>query len=267
LAETRLFFADLLQRDAPARNLISSDYTFLNERLAEHYGVPGVDGIRMRRVTLPPDSPRGGLLTQALVLKVTANGTTTSPVIRGHWITERILGIDIPPPPASVKPISPDIRGAVTIREQLARHRADPSCASCHRTMDPPGFALESFDVMGGWRDRYRVVAEDRPAIEGRGKNGHPFEFCPGSPVDSAGELPDGRHFAGIREFKQLLLEREEIVARNLAKQLTIYATGAPIRFSDRAPLDAIVRRSKASDYGVRTMVHAIVESELFLNK
>src|SRR2546421_12335834 len=126
-------------------------------------------------------------MPQAAVLKVTANGTTTSPVIRGHWITERILGIETPPPPPTVKAIEPDIRGAVTIRQQLDRHRADPTCASCHRNIDPPGFALESFDIMGGWRDRYRAFAENAKPETGIGLSGQPFTFHYRLPVDSAG--------------------------------------------------------------------------------
>jgi mono/diheme cytochrome c family protein len=266
-AESQLFFADLLRRDLPARNIVDSDYTFLNERLASHYEVPGVKGIAMRRVSLPPDSPRGGFLTHASVLKVTANGTTTSPVLRGKWIMERVLGYDIPPPPASVPAVEPDIRGAVTIRQQLDKHRADPSCASCHRKIDPPGFALESFDVMGGWRDRYRGVAEDKPAVEGRGKNGQVFAFRYALPVDCGGELTDGRRFANIREFKRLLQTEETAVARNLARQLTVYATGAPVRFSDRAQIEQMVSATKPAKYGVRSLVHQIVQSDLFLNK
>jgi mono/diheme cytochrome c family protein len=264
LAETQLFFADLIARDQPARNLIASDYTFLNERLARHYGVPGVEGAAMRRVALPAGSPRGGLMTQALVLKVTANGTTTSPVLRGKWITERLLGYEIPPPPP-VPAVEPDIRGAVTIRQQLDKHRADPSCASCHRRIDPPGFALESFDVMGGWRDRYRAVAEDGSAIPGRTKEGHPFAFRYTLPVDAAGELVDGRRFTGIHDFKKLLLGEEERVTRNLVNQLVLYATGAPVRFSDRAAVRRILAEAKG--YGVRALIHGIVQSELFLHK
>jgi hypothetical protein len=266
LAETQLFFADLIARDLPARNLITSDYTFLNERLARHYGVPGVEGVAMRRVNLPPGSPRGGLMTQALVLKVTANGTTTSPVLRGKWITERLLGYEIPPPPP-VPAVEPDIRGAVTIRQQLDRHRADPSCASCHRRIDPPGFALESFDVMGGWRDRYRAVAEDGGAVAGRTKEGHPFAFRYTLPVDAAGELMDGRRFTGIHDFKKLLLGEEERVARNLVNQLVLYATGAPVRFSDRAAVERILARAKARDRGLRALIHGVVQSDLFRNK
>ncbi|MES2462299.1 MAG: DUF1588 domain-containing protein, partial [Armatimonadota bacterium] len=272
LAESRLFFTDLLRRDLPAQNLVDSRFTFLNERLATHYGVPGVHGIAMRRVTLPPDSPRGGLLTQASILKVTANGTTTSPVLRGKWVLERILGDEVPPPPP-VAAVEPDIRGAVTIRQQLEKHRADKSCATCHSRMDPPGFALESFDVMGGWRDRYRGVSEDKPGVSGYGKNGNPFTFHYALPVDSAGALPDGRSFKDIRDFKRLLRSEETTVARNLARQLTVYATGAPIRFGDRTQLEQIVQRAKAGNpknpgnFGVRRMVHQVVQSDLFRNK
>ncbi len=264
--ETQLFFAELLGRDLPARNIIDSDFAFLNERLAIHYGIAGVTGSTPHRVTIPANSPRGGLLTHASVLKVTANGTTTSPVLRGRWIVERILGLEIPPPPP-VAAVEPDIRGAVTIRQQLEKHRDNASCAACHRKMDPPGFALESFDIMGAWRDRYRGVAEDKPVEKGLGKNGQPFEFHFGLPVDAAGELPDGRPFHDIREFKRLLLDREVDVARNLTKQFMIYATGAPVRFSDRAEIEKIVTATKPSGYGVRQLVHGIVQSELFRSK
>jgi hypothetical protein len=267
LAETQFFFTDLVQRDAPVRNLVESDYTFLNERLAAHYGIPGVKGSAMRRVALPPDSPRGGIMTQASVLKVTANGTTTSPVLRGKWIVERILGLEIPPPPPKVPAIEPDIRGAVTIRQQLDQHRADASCAACHIKMDPAGFALESFDVMGGWRDKYRGVDEKIPGIKGLGKNGQPFEFHFGPPVDASGQLPDGRPFREIRDFKQLLVHEDAMLARNLAKQFVVYATGAPIRFTDRDAIEQIVRAVQPRDYGVRSLVHAVVQSELFRAK
>jgi hypothetical protein len=263
MAETQLFVAELLRQDAPARNVVDSDFTFLNERLANHYGIPGVRGTKLRKVTLPKDSVRGGLMTQASVLKVTANGTTTSPVLRGYWITERIMGYQIPPPPP-VPAVEPDIRGAVTLRQQLEKHRTDASCASCHNKMDPPGFALESFDVMGGWRDRYRAVNETVPPERGVGMNGQAFAFHYALPVDSAGELPDGREFKDIREFKRLLLQDEVLLARNLAKQLTTYATGSSVRFSDREQIEKIVQAASASHYGVRSIVHGIVQSDLF---
>jgi len=264
--ETRLYFDDLLRHNLSARAVVASDFTFLNERLAEHYGIPGVHGVAMRRVELPPDSPRGGIMTQASILKITANGTNTSPVLRGKWIMERILGLDIPPPPP-VGTVEPDIRGAVTLRQQLAKHRNNASCASCHSKMDPPGFALESFDVMGGWRDRYRSLDETKTPERGIGKNGHPFEFYYSLPVDASGELVDGRKFKDIRDFKRLLLMDDAGLARNLAKQLLVYATGAPINFSDRPALEAIVAEAKASDYGVRTLVEEVVQSELFRSK
>ena len=267
LDETHLFFADLLDRDLPARNVVASDYTFLNDRLAVHYGIPGVTGVAMRQVPLPPDSPRGGLMTQASVLKITANGTTTSPVLRGKWVRERIMGLDTPPPPPAVPAVDPDIRGAVTIRQQLDQHRADQTCAACHSKIDPPGFALESFDVMGAWRDRYRATSEDGVVETGFGKNGWPFTFHYALPVDSSGALPDGRTFKDVREFKRLLLADETQIARNLTRQLTVYATGAPIRFSDRPAIEKILQGARARGYGVRSLVHQIIQSDLFLNK
>ncbi|MEO8063635.1 MAG: DUF1592 domain-containing protein [Pseudomonadota bacterium] len=267
LDETQLFFAELVRADLPARNVVDSDFTYLNERLARHYGIPGVTGATMRRVKLPRGSERGGLMTMASVLKVTANGTTTSPVLRGHWITERILGIETRPPPPSVKAVEPDIRGAVTIRQQLAKHRDDPSCASCHAKMDPPGFALESFDVMGARRDRYRAVAENVKPEAGFGLNGQAFAFHYGLPVDAAGELPDGRAFQDIKQFKRLIASDEASIARNLAKQLVVFATGTPVRFSDRAELELILQRASARRYGVRSLVEEIVRSELFQTK
>jgi len=265
--ETRLFVEELFQRNLPARDIVDSDFTFLNERLAKHYGIPGVVGATMRKVTLPKDSVRGGILTQASVLKVTANGTTTSPVLRGVWIIERILGVHIVQP-TGIPAIEPDIRGAVTIRQQLDKHRADATCNSCHRTIDPPGFALESFDIMGGWRDRYRAFAENVKAEPGIGLSGQPFTFHYGLPVDSAGVLTDGRSFKDIREFKQLLLKNDEqTVARNLVGQLTTYGTGAPVGFADRKTVQEILDKTRASGYGVRDIVHGIVASDLFRNK
>ena len=267
LDESRMFFTELLQQDLPARNIIDADFTYLNERLAGHYGIPHVQGGTMRRVSLPADSVRGGVMTQAIVLKVTANGTTTSPVIRGKWISERMLGRNVPPPPSSVAAVDPDTRGAVTIRQQLDKHRADKTCAACHNKIDPPGFALENFDVMGGWRDRYRGDAKDKVPELGLGKNGWPFDFHYALPVEPHGRLPDGRKFNDIREFKHLILQDEAQIARNLTRHLAVYATGAPIRFSDRPAIEQILDQTEADKYGVRSLVHAIVESSLFRNK
>jgi hypothetical protein len=266
LEETRLFVQELFRADLPARNVVSSDFTFLNQRLAEHYGIPGVTGVNMRRVTLPKDSPRGGLMTEASILKLTANGTTTSPVLRGHWITERILGVETPPPP-KVPSVEPDIRGAVTIRQQLEKHRADASCASCHSKMDPPGLALESFDIMGGWRDRYRAAKEGVTNAPGIGMDGQRFAFYYALPVDCTGNLPDGRPFQDVRELKRLLLADPEPIARNLVRQLAVYATGAPVRFSDRTQIKRILQGTRGRDYGVRSIVCELVQSDLFLRK
>ena len=264
--ESHLTFEELIRRNLPVRNIVDADFTFVNERLAQHYSIPNVKGIAMRRVALPTDSPRGGFLTQASVLKVTANGTTTSPVLRGKWVMERILGFEIPPPPP-VAAVEPDIRGAVTIRQQLDKHCADASCARCHSKIDPAGFALESFDVMGGWRDRYRGVDETKPAEKGLGKNGHAFEFHYGLPVDCAGVLPDGRAFADVRALKRLLSADEPTLARNIAKQLTVYATGAPLRFSDRAVIEQILQQAKPTRFGIRSLIHGVVQSPLFREK
>jgi hypothetical protein len=264
--ETHLFFGELIRRDLPARNVVDSDFTFLNERLARHYGVAGVEGVALRPVALPPGSPRGGLMTQASVLKVTANGTTTSPVLRGKWIMERIVGYDMPLPPAAVPAVEPDIRGAVTIRQQLDKHRADESCAACHRKIDPPGFALENFDVLGGWRERYRATALDAAPAVGFGKNGWPFAFYFAQPVDPSGSF-NGRAFADVKDFKRLLLEDETQLARNVVRQLSIFATGAPIRFADGEKIERILQETKSGGYGVRSLIHGLVQSELFLNK
>lgn len=266
LDETRLFFGELIRGDLPARNVVASDFAMLNERLAAHYGLPPVPGIALRRTPLPEGSVRGGLMTQASVLKVTANGTTTSPVLRGAWIMERILGLKPPPPPPNLPAVEPDIRGAVTIRQQLDKHRTLESCNACHAKMDPPGFALENFDVMGGWRERYRSEAGGEPAV-GLAKSGQKFSFHHALPVDASGELPDGRKFRDVRELKQLLLADERQLARNLARQLAVYATGAPIRFSDRAEIELILERASSSHYGVRSLIHELVQSELFLRK
>jgi len=266
LWETREFFAELIREDLPARNIVASDFALLNERLAAHYGLPPVQGVALRRTPLPPDSPRGGLMTQAAVLKVTANGTTTSPVLRGAWIMERILGQKPPPPPPGVPALEPDIRGAVTIRQQLEQHRQSQTCSACHAKMDPAGFALENFDVMGGWRDCYRAEGGDTPE-PGLAKSGQKFAFHYSLPVDASGELPDGRKFRDVREFKQLLLANEEQIARNLVRQLSVFATGAAVRFADRQQIELILARARPSDYGVRNLIHELVQSDLFLTK
>ena len=275
--ETRAFFTELIRKDLPASNLIDSDFAVVNEHLARHYGLgevfaearkkeKGVTRTDFIKVSIPADSPRGGLLTQASILKVTANGTTTSPVTRGVWIMERIMGKPVPPPPAAVAAVEPDTRGATTIREQLEKHRNQESCNVCHVKIDPAGFALESFDILGGWRGNYRALGEGKK-IPGYGKNGQPFDFHDGPVIDSSGTLPGGGDFHDIRELKKLILKDERQVARNLVQQLVVYSTGAPVRFSDRPKVEAILDQSAASHYGVRTLIRNIVTSDLFLYK
>jgi hypothetical protein len=264
-AETQAFFAELLRDNAGVVALVDADFVMVNNRLATHYGLDGVDGVSVRRVKVPSGSVRGGLLTQASVLKVTANGTSTSPVRRGAWVMNRIIGRPPPPPPPSVPAVEPDIRGATTIREQLAKHRTLESCNACHRLIDPAGFALESFDVMGGWRERYRVSGGE--PVKGIGHNGNFYHFGLGLGVDASGELPDGRAFTGIRDLKRCLASEPEQLARNLLRQWTVYATGAPVRFSDRATIETIVARNRGKGWPLRSLLLDLVESRLFREK
>ena len=261
--ETHMFFDEVLKNDLSLTNFVSSDFTFLNARLAKHYGIPSVEGMEMRKVTLPPGSHRGGVLTMGSVMKVTANGTTTSPVLRGAWVLDRILGTPPPKPPADVEAIEPDIRGATTIREQLAKHRSDATCASCHTKIDPPGFALESFDVIGGWRDHYRSVGNGEP----REVNGKRVRFWPGPEVDPGDVLPDGRRFHDIDEFKSLLLEDKDQLARGLTEKLLAYSTGAAPAAADKPEVETIVQNIRDKNYGFRSLIQEIVQSPLFQYK
>lgn len=258
--EPRLFFEELLKHDLSLANFAASDFTFLNERLAKHYGIPGVEGLCFRRVTLPPESHRGGVMTMAGVLKVTANGTNTSPVVRGAWVLDRILGTPPPPPPGGVPAVEPDIRGATTIREQLAKHRQIASCAACHARIDPAGFALESFDVIGGWRENYRSVGRGEPVT----LDGRRMPYAKGPKVDPADVLPDGRRFANVDDLKKLLLEDRDQLARALTARLLTYAAGRAPRPSDRPEIEAIVSRVRKKGYGLRSLIHEIVQSRAF---
>jgi hypothetical protein len=261
--EVFLFFDEVLKNDLSLTNFVSSDFTLLNGRLARHYGIPGVTGQEFRKVALPPNSHRGGVLTMAGVMKVTANGTTTSPILRGAWVLDRIRGTPPPKPTVDVEAVEPDIRGATTIREQLAKHRQQPECASCHAKIDPPGFALENFDVIGGWRDYYRSVGKGGPAVV----NGRTMRYKKGPDVDAADVLPDGSKFKNIDEYKQLLLKDRDQLARALAEKLLTYGTGAAPAKSDRPEIDAIVGKVRGKEYGFRTLVHEIVQSKAFQSK
>jgi Protein of unknown function (DUF1592)/Protein of unknown function (DUF1588)/Protein of unknown function (DUF1585)/Protein of unknown function (DUF1595) len=264
--ETKAFTRELLVDDLSVRNFVHSDFAMLNDRLAGHYGIAGVSGTELQRVRLPHGSVRGGVLTQASVLKVTANGTTTSPVIRGKWVNDRILGTPPEPPPPAVPAIEPDIRGSVTVRQQLQQHRNLKSCASCHRKIDPPGMALESFDVIGGWRDVYRVVDLVRTLkpVVNTPTAPPPPRYRNGLPVDAADVLPDGRRFGDIREFKQHLLADPDQIACALAAQLICYFTGAPPSFADRARIEQILDSTRAQDHGFRSLIQAVIQDEVF---
>ncbi|HZK81435.1 MAG TPA: DUF1592 domain-containing protein, partial [Humisphaera sp.] len=263
--ETESFFNEILRDDLGVATLIDSNFAMLNRRLAEHYGIPGVVGEQMRKVLLPPGSHRGGLLTQASILKVTANGTLSSPVVRGNWVMKRLLGRITPPPPADAGSIEPDTRGATTIREQLAKHRRSASCSACHKYMDPPGFALENYDVIGGWRTAYRTQGKGTQVFDPLTHRGLSYRL--GSPVDPTGELADGRTFANIDGLKKLLLDQREAVARNLVNNLVTFSTGASVTFSDRAAVQEMLDRAKPRSYGLRTLVHEVVQSSLFQSK
>jgi hypothetical protein len=261
LKETSLFFDEVVKQNLPLTQFVSSDFTFLNERLARHYGIAGVEGTEMRRVALPADSHRGGVLTMGSVLKVTANGTTTSPVIRGAWVLERILGTPPTKPPPDIAAIEPDIRGATTIREQLAKHREVESCNSCHREIDPPGFALESFDVIGGWRENYRSLTNNGER-DSQGRR-----VRPGPAVDPSDSLPDGRRFQHIDDYKKLILADKDQLCRNLTEKLLAYATGTAPAPLDRPQVEAIVARVTAQGHGFRSLIHEVVQSTLFQTK
>ncbi len=264
LGETRAYFAEMLRADLGARTVIASDFCMLNERLAQLYGITGVQGCALRRVALAKDSPRGGFITQGSVLKVTANGLTTSPVKRGAWVLDRLLGTPAPPPPPDAGAIEPDTRGATTIREQLGKHRANPTCAGCHARIDPPGFALEAFDVMGAMRTRYRSIGGGEETKVTVGVREVKYRLGPA--IDCSGEL-SGTAFADIGGLRALLLADEAQVARNLVRRLLTYATGAAISFADRTAVEALLAETKPRQYGLRTLIHAVVQSEQFRAK
>ncbi|MGB7344616.1 MAG: DUF1592 domain-containing protein [Pirellulaceae bacterium] len=267
--ESQRFFRELLTKDLSVANFIDSDFAMLNSRLARLYDVAGVDDMRFRKVSLPADSVRGGVLTQGSVLKVTANGTTTSPVVRGAWVLDRIIGKPANPPPPGTPAIEPDIRGATTVRQQLQQHRNVESCAACHKKIDPPGVALESFDVIGAWRDHYRAINPKTADIKDNFLPNVPLpiKHKPGLPVDASDELADGQRFEDIRQFKRLLLRDPDQIARNITEKLVIYSTGAPISFADRAEVQSILDRTGQSDHGLRSLIHAVIQSDLFRHK
>lgn len=262
--ETRSFFTAMVRENLPASTLIDSDFTFANDRLTRHYNLPSVSGSTMRKIKLSDDSPYGGLLTQASILKITSNGTSTSPVVRGAWIMDRLIGQPPPKPPASVPAVDPDIRGAKTIRELLALHAAEESCSACHARFDPVGVALENFDIFGRWRTRYRGLEKGDP-VSGIDRAGHDFSYALTSSVDPRGKLLDGREFQNVRELKTILTANDRQLARNLLHQFTVYSTGTPVRFSDRLEIEEMLDACADDGYRVRDLIHSLVQSRIFL--
>ena len=254
LDETHAFLGQMIEGNLSVTNVIDSDFAMLNERLAKHYGIDRFDGVGVQKIALKKSDRRGGILSQASVLKVTANGTTTSPIVRGIWLLERILGQHIPPPPDQVPAIEPDIRGAVSIRDQLDKHRSTKLCMSCHKKIDPPGFALENYDVIGGWRQNYRAIEAEK-------------KWKDGQPVDASYHMADGETFSNIDGFKQIALRNPEQITRNILNQVLTYATGATISFADRSEIDQVVEALADDDYGFRSLIHAAVQSDIFLSK
>ncbi len=261
--ETEAYFSEILRENRSVLEFVNSDWSMLNERLATLYGVEGVAGSGFRKVQLPAEAHRGGVMTQASVLKVTADGTRTSPVLRGAWVLDRIVGLPPSPPPPNIPPIEPDIRGATTIRQQLARHRDTPACATCHNAIDPPGFALESFDPIGNYRESYRVTTRStRGQIEIPYGSGRPIYRGPD--VEQGGVMEDGKSFKNIDEYKQLLLADQDQLARNMIQKLMIYATGGENQFADREVIEDILNKVRQDHYGLRTLIYEIVDSRVF---
>lgn len=267
LGETRAFFREILNQDLSVNQFIDADFSMLNAPLAKFYGIEGVTGLSFRRVELPAGSPRGGVLTHASVLKVSADGTRTSPVLRGAWILKNLYGTPPQPPPPTVSAIEPDIRGATTIKEQLALHREDESCNVCHRKIDPPGFALEGFDVIGAQREWYRTRSQGKYVAVPRHPQapGQHVQYRQGMAVDTSGNLPDGRRFKDVVEYKKLLLEDTEAMPKALTRLLFAYSLGRPLGFSERAEVNRIVNATSKSDFGLKSLIHAVTQSELFL--
>lgn len=238
LDETHTYLTTMLRKNQSVTRLVTSDYTFLNSRLARFYDLRGVAGDELQQIKLEPGSHRGGVLTQGAVLKVTANGSNTSPVVRGVWVSERLMGVPIPPPPDNVPAIEPDIRGATSVREQLAKHRSQDTCASCHVKIDPPGFALENFDPAGRWREKYVLLSAGKRTQ--------------GPKIDASYQMPDGRKFENVDDFRGLLADQPRELAANLAEKLLAYGTGGPVSFADREKVDRIVDAAAKEDFGMR---------------
>jgi hypothetical protein len=245
--ETELFVASTIEEDRSVSTMLDADYTFVNERLARHYGIPGIYGTRFQRVTLPNRDQRGGLLAHGALLSTTSYPDRTSPVLRGKWLLNNILGLHVPPPPLGVDTNLESRPGLApqTIRQRLAQHRENPSCNSCHAVIDPLGFALENFDVIGGWR-----------TIDDVGK-----------PVDTAGSTVSGVDVNGLPGLRKLLLADPEAFPRTVTSKLMAYALGRRIEYYDEPAIRRIVRDAAGENYRWSSIIQGIVESPAFLTR
>ncbi|MBW8884212.1 MAG: DUF1592 domain-containing protein, partial [Planctomycetia bacterium] len=240
--ETELLLASIVREDRSVLDLIKTDHTYLNERLARHYGIPHVFGSQFRKVSLDADSHRGGLFRQASILAVTSYPTRTSPVIRGKWILENILGTPPPPPPGNVPALKDNmVASNLSVRQRLAQHRADEACAGCHRLMDPAGFALENYDAIGRWRETEE-----------------------GLPVDATGGLPDGSEFLGVAGLEQAVLARPEMFVGTLTEKLLTFALGRGVETYDAPAVRTVIRESKDADYRFSSLILGIAASTPF---
>jgi mono/diheme cytochrome c family protein len=240
--ETELFVDSVFREDRSVIDLLTANYTFLNERLARHYGIPGVRGSYFRRVALPDASTRGGLLGQGSVLTISSYSTRTSPVLRGKWVLENLLSAAPPPPPPNIPSLKTDGAGKpLTLRDAMTAHRANPSCAGCHARMDPIGFAMENFDAVGRWRDTDA-----------------------GRPIDTSGAFPDGTTFAGVGGLKKVLLRQSDQFVDTVAERLLMYAIGRNLQYYDRPSVRTIVRDASASRYTLSSLVMGVVKSRPF---
>ena len=242
--ETTLFVDSVLRENRSVLDLLTANYTFVNERLAKHYGIPNIQGSYFRRVTFPPDSPRGGLLGQGSILTLTSYATRTSPVVRGKWVLENLLSAAPPPPPANIPALKTegDEPGtALSMREAMSKHRANPSCAVCHVRMDPIGFSMENFDAVGRWRDRDAASA-----------------------IDASGVLPNGTRFEGVGGLKKTLLDDKDQFVTTVAEKLLMYALGRNLQYYDQPAVRAIVRDAAPSNYTLTSLVLGVVKSTPF---
>ena len=254
--EARLFFRDLLKNNGSVAQFIDCEHTFVDKKLAKLYELPEAKTLHLadgfQKVSLKGNNHRGGLLGMAAVLTVSANGVETSPVTRGVWVTENILGIPPPPPPDVVPAIDPDVSGATTIRDRLAKHRADAACAECHRKIDPLGFGLETFDPIGRWRETYPKPKSKAPAPK----------------VDSTGEFGSGQTYADFHDFKTILAAtRTDLFTRHLIKQVLSYATGRHMEPSDEFVIEDILQAVKQDGYGLRTLIVESLASDIFRSR